>query len=112
MYKGLPDLRRQFIHHVEKFCTNYRFFSVAEFKLHEESENRGYSFNKSKIGAARKPISISVTNGQMNYEWQHLMAKLKQRSPAVYEKWYKCKTIEPHPLFTVYAGEIEEWEKQ
>jgi len=48
----------------------------------------------------------------MNYEWQHLMAKLKQRSPAVYEKWYKCKTIEPHPLFTVYAGEIEEWEKQ
>jgi hypothetical protein len=33
MYKGLPDLRRQFIHHVEKFCTNYRFFSVAEFKL-------------------------------------------------------------------------------
>ncbi|MBK8102623.1 MAG: DNA lyase [Cellvibrionales bacterium] len=80
--------------------------------MHEESENRGYSFNKSKIGAARKPISISVTNGQMNYEWQHLMAKLKQRSPAVYEKWYKCKTIEPHPLFTVYAGEIEEWEKQ
>lgn len=80
--------------------------------IHEESESRGYSFNKSKIGAARKSVIISVTDGQMNYEWLHLMSKLKQRSPAVYEKWRKCKTIEPHPLFEVGAGEIEQWERQ
>jgi len=80
--------------------------------IYIESETRGYSFNKSKIKHARKPVTITVTSGQMQYEWQHLMAKLKQRSKAMYEKWHQCKTIEPHPLFEVEAGEIEQWERQ
>jgi Pyrimidine dimer DNA glycosylase len=80
--------------------------------IHIESEARGYSFNKSKIKSARKTITIKVNSDQMNYEWYHLMSKLKQRSPAVYEKWHKCTTIEPHPLFEVEEGEIEQWERQ
>lgn len=79
--------------------------------IHAESQNRGYTFDRSKIRAARKPVVIRVTDGQMDYEWQHLMAKLKQRSPSVYEQWYKCKIIEPHPLFEVYPGNIEPWER-
>lgn len=79
--------------------------------IHKESELRGYSFDKTKIKSARKPVSIKVTSGQMDHEWRHLMAKLKQRSPAVYEKWHNCKKIEPHPLFEVQAGDIEQWER-
>lgn len=80
--------------------------------IYIESVVRGYSFNKSKIISARKPIAIKVASGQMNYEWLHLMSKLKKRSPAVYEKWHECTTIEPHPLFEVQPGEIEQWERQ
>jgi hypothetical protein len=80
--------------------------------IHAESKVRGYAFNESKIKPASSPITISVTSGQMDYEWLHLMSKLEQRSPAVYEKWHKCTTIEPNPLFKVCAGEIEQWERQ
>lgn len=77
-----------------------------------ESEYRGYSFNQSKIKPASKPITISVTHGQVNYEWLHLMSKLMLRSPVMYEKWRNGSIIEPHPLFDVQAGEIEPWERQ
>lgn len=79
--------------------------------IHMESESRGYSFDKSKIRPATKHSTITVTSGQINHEWQHLMAKLERRSPAVYDKWCTCRIIEPHPLFEVHEGEIEQWEK-
>lgn len=80
--------------------------------IYIESVDRGYSFNESKIKPAGKPVSINVTVGQINYEWLHLMSKLKERSPVVYEKWHTHKEIEPHPLFEVQAGEIELWERR
>lgn len=79
--------------------------------IHAEAEARGYSFDKSKIGAARKQVVLTVTSGQMEYEWAHLMAKLKARNPALYEKWREVSALEPHPLFQVQAGEIESWER-
>jgi hypothetical protein len=79
--------------------------------VHIESESRGYSFDKSRIKPARKPVTIAVTEGQMEYEWRHLLAKLRQRNPALHEKWEKCSEIEPHPLFRVEAGGIEPWER-
>jgi hypothetical protein len=79
--------------------------------IHEESESRGYSFDKSKIGVARKHIVLSVTAGQIEYEWAHLMAKLKVRNPALYRKWACLSLPEPHPLFSICAGEIEPWER-
>lgn len=80
--------------------------------IHAESEFRGYSFNESKIKPAGKPKIINVTSGQINYEWFHLMSKLKDRSPATYEKWHECEKIESHPLFKIQAGDIEQWERQ
>ncbi|MCP5158610.1 MAG: DNA lyase [Gammaproteobacteria bacterium] len=79
--------------------------------VHIESECRGYSFDESKIKPETKPVTIKVTSGQMSYEWKHLMSKLEQRSPAAYEKWHKCKTVEPHPLFEIQSGEVESWER-
>ena len=79
--------------------------------VYMESEVRGYSFNQSKIKPAGSSVTISVTSGQIDYEWLHLMSKLKQRSPAVYKKWHECTIIEPNPLFKVYTGEVERWER-
>lgn len=80
--------------------------------IHVESECRGYSFDKAKIKPSRKTITLKVTSGQIHFEWLHLMAKLKQRSPAIYDKWHTCTTMEPHPLFEIQAGDIEQWERR
>ena len=80
--------------------------------VHAEAEARGYAFDKSKIKPTRKAVTLTVTSGQMAYEWKHLLAKLKARSPAVYGQWRAIKVPEAHPLFTVQAGEVEHWERQ
>ena len=79
--------------------------------IHAEAESRGYSFDKSKIRTARKQVMLSVTSGQMEYEWSHLLAKLKVRNPELYRKWRETE-VPPHPLFEVRAGEVESWERQ
>jgi hypothetical protein len=80
--------------------------------VHAEAESRGYSFDKSKIRLARKQVTLSVTFGQMEYEWSHLLAKIKVRNPALYRKWRGTAMPAPHPLFTMRAGEVESWERQ
>jgi len=80
--------------------------------VHAEAESRGYSFDRSKINAARKQLVLEVSAGQVEYEWAHLMAKLKVRNPLLYRKWRKVSVPEPHPLFRVRAGEVESWERQ
>ena len=47
----------------------------------------------------------------MDYEWAHLMAKLKVRNPELYRKWRMLEAPEAHPLFEVQAGEVEAWER-
>jgi hypothetical protein len=76
-----------------------------------EAELRGYSFNRRKIRAARKHPVLDVSAGQVEYEWAHLMAKLKVRNPVLYRKWRVVSSPELHPLFRVRAGDIESWER-
>jgi hypothetical protein len=80
--------------------------------IHAEAVARGYSFDRRKIKPARKQVSLTVTAGQMQYEWAHLMAKLKLRSPALYRKWRRIAAPQAHPLLEVRAGEVEPWERQ
>jgi hypothetical protein len=54
---------------------------------------------------------MTVTQGQMEYEWRHLKGKLKHRSPEVYRQACKIKSPESHPMFLVGAGDKETWEK-
>lgn len=72
---------------------------------------RGYAFDKSKIKPAGETVSLTVTAGQMAYEWMHLLAKLKERNPELYLKWRNTEMPEAHPLFSVCAGDIESWER-
>lgn len=79
--------------------------------LAEEATRRGYHFNDSKILSREFAGTLTVTSGQLAYEWQHLGAKLVQRSPEDAERWQQTEPL-PHPLFTVVPGEVEEWERR
>src|SRR5579859_2065269 len=50
-----------------------------------ESRRRGYSFNAAKISAAKFRGRIRETDGQLAYEWRHLLRKLRVRDPERYK---------------------------
>jgi len=78
--------------------------------VHEEAVRRGYNFDERKIGAIGKAARLTVTSGQLEYEWLHLVAKLKTRAPARLDEFASIKRPKPHPLFKVVAGNIAAWE--
>jgi hypothetical protein len=87
--------------------------SIAEYlrAVHAEAERRGYSFAGEKIGSPRDPAPITVTNGQLAYEWTHLLAKLKGRSPERHAELVGSTGQDAHPLFRVVSGPVESWER-
>jgi hypothetical protein len=78
--------------------------------VYREAEKRNFQFDKKKIKQNFKLIKISVTTGQIDYEFLHLMEKLRTRNPKLYGEYKKEKNIEPHPMFKITDGEIEVWE--
>lgn len=76
----------------------------------DEADNRAYNFNRAKIVQNTKCELMLVTEGQLNYEFKHLLNKLKVRDPSRYEELQLIKKIKTHPLFTQVDGGIEEWE--
>lgn len=79
----------------------------------EEAVRRNYKFDSSKFDKQEKnkQKKILLTYGQLAYEMKHLMNKLKTRDKVKYEQNKDLKEIEPHPLFAVCEGEVEDWEK-
>jgi len=77
----------------------------------EEATRRGFAFNRHKIGPRFSEVHLTVTEGQLAYEWQHLKEKLKGRSPERYESIAAITMPLPHPLFRVVAGDVEAWER-
>jgi hypothetical protein len=78
--------------------------------IQAEAESRGYRFDRRKVGAVRRVDPIPATEGQVSYEWGHLMRKLSARSPLLCRRWRAIRTPECHPLFRVAPGGIEPWE--
>ncbi|MBC7815468.1 MAG: DNA lyase [Planctomycetaceae bacterium] len=78
--------------------------------VHEESVRRGYHFDAAKIGTGKSTKLIAVTRGQLNYEWEHLKAKLQRRDPARWEQFKSLTRPQPHPQFRIIPGPIEDWE--
>ena len=78
----------------------------------KEGVARGYEFDKSKLGSKRTRIKIKVTQGQLEFEFRHLLGKLKKRGPERLNALSKVRTLKPHPSFSVVkCGLIESWEK-
>lgn len=77
----------------------------------DDADERGYHFNRQKIRSSGSPEQLTVTDGQLAYEWRHLLGKLHQRSPEVSARWRAVDRPDTHPLFRVISGPIAEWEK-
>jgi len=105
-YRRHPQLNR-FKSHVAPRSAINAYLAI----VYSESERRGYSFDSRKLGPVRDRSRIHVTSGQLDHEWQHLLAKLRSRSPRVYQQWRGLELPEPHPLFKIVAGPVEEWER-
>lgn len=78
----------------------------------QESKARGYTFDAGKIGKGRSVDTIEETEGQLLYEWRHLRRKLQARDPERYDQCRHLTAPEPHPMFRIVPGDIQEWERQ
>ncbi|GAB4325258.1 MAG: hypothetical protein Kow0059_21220 [Candidatus Sumerlaeia bacterium] len=61
-------------------------------------------------GTVRAASPIEVTDGQILYEWRHLLSKLRVRDPERFELLRGVERPDPHPLMRVVPGPIEAWE--
>ncbi|MCF7823518.1 MAG: pyrimidine dimer DNA glycosylase/endonuclease V [Candidatus Marinimicrobia bacterium] len=75
-----------------------------------EAKNRGYHFDGSKLSNEAFPGKLEVSNGQLDYEFKHLLNKLEKRDPLRYRQLKGLKELEPHSLFIVIDGDIATWE--
>lgn len=78
----------------------------------DEADSRRYNFDRSRINENRLAGYMHVTAGQVEFEFGHLLAKLKRRDSEAYRKAAADKAVEVHPLFIKMPGEIEFWERK
>lgn len=105
-YRQHPQLRRFLVSRSPRSAIN-AYLCV----LLDEADARGYAFDRGKIGPVRERFLIPASAGQLDYEWRHLLGKLRVRNPAAYAHWRKLKRPDPHPLFRIRPGAIEPWER-
>ena len=88
--------------------------SIAAYlsAVHEESIARGYRFDAGRIAPSGPAGRIDVTEGQIVFEWKHLMKKLADRAPELHERWASVAIPGPHPLFRVTSGGVADWERR
>ena len=75
-----------------------------------ESVKRKYQFDSTKFKYAKKPLILGVTQGQIEYEFEHLKKKLRIRNKIKFAELREITSIEPHPIFRIVPGMIETWE--
>lgn len=79
--------------------------------VHEEATRRGYRFDESKITAPSDDVDpITVSKGQLEFEWSHLREKLQLRAPSWLAGFDRVSRPDPHPLFRIVPGAPAEWE--
>ena len=105
-YKHHPQLLRFRAHASPVGC-------IGEYlrAVHEESGQRGYRFAAERITVTRASGRLTVTRGQLECEWQHLLDKLRSRDPERLTELSKIKRPIPHPMFRVVRGGVAPWEK-
>ena len=107
---------RGYTHHPQlarfKACAHPRYAMNAYLAtIYGEAQRRGYAFDRSKVGPVRAVPPISVSAGQIAYEWQHLQRKLSTRNPEVLAQWTDVVVPSCHPLFRQRPGPVETWER-
>jgi hypothetical protein len=105
-YRHHPQLLR-FQAHANPLATIANFLAG----LSAEALARGYCFDAAKIQAQPCVETISETRGQLLYEWEHLRMKLRTRAPDWAGRFETLARPQPHPLFRIVAGGVQDWEK-
>ncbi|RKQ35276.1 pyrimidine dimer DNA glycosylase/endonuclease V [Kocuria tytonis] len=81
----------------------------------DEADRRGYSFDRTRLARepGAGPLSITVTTGQLRYEFEFLREKVLERDP----EWARTTLVgtdpddvAPHPLFVRIPGDVAGWE--
>ena len=79
--------------------------------VHGEATQRGYAFDRSKIGRVQVVDTIAVTSGQLAFEWLHLRHKLATRSPLHLAALRDVPMPACHPMFRRTSGPVADWER-
>ncbi len=79
--------------------------------VYAESVRRGYRFDTSKISNRPAPPSIEATEGQLAYERNLLLRKLRARAPERAAELERTAHPDPHPLFRIVPGPLAPWER-
>jgi hypothetical protein len=88
--------------------------ALGEYLHHvlQESRARGFRFDAGKLPACTTGAErIEESDGQLAYEWRHLLKKLSARDPERHRRLSGIAHPEPNPLFTIVPGTIKDWEK-
>jgi hypothetical protein len=81
--------------------------------VYREACRRGYCFDSSRIARARTTMRLTVTRGQLDYEWKHLKRKLEQRTGGTARgPLRESPRPTAHPLFRVIPGGTASWERR
>ncbi|HAA47304.1 MAG TPA: DNA lyase [Synergistaceae bacterium] len=104
-YKSHPQLVRFQLQERPVEAVNAYLYFVLE-----EARSRKYHFDPAKLKRVVEVPKIKVTDGQLRYEWAHLLSKLKVRDSERFLKLSKASLPEPHPVFTCTQGPVEKWE--
>ena len=83
------------------------------FHIYLEAKRRGYSFDYSKIRGVQLQGVLTVSRGQLEYEFACFLKKLEMRDKKKLEelRGLNPKNIESNPVFRVVDGNVEKWEK-
>ena len=102
-YRNHPQL--------DRFRVDAGAISAYLHHVADEAHARGYNFDRSKLPLVKSATRIDVTDGQLRYEWQHLLAKLRERDPARHQRFAMIVEPLPHPFFAVVPGSVAAWER-
>jgi len=78
--------------------------------IYDEAAKRDYNFDREKINWKFDSFLMPVTAGQIQFEKEHLLKKLKIRDKNKFDILKKISKIKPHPMFKIIKGDIETWE--
>ena len=111
--KGLVALWREALLAKNVLAGLTKGYNAYLAEVYEEACARGYKFDAAKVGEfdERNLAKISVSRGQIEYEFAFLQEKLKSRDAKAYERNLSVKNIEIASIFKELDGEIEPWEK-
>jgi hypothetical protein len=105
-YKKHPQLER-----FKNYKKPFEAINAYLFEVWKEANKRGFKFDLGKIKRVFIKEKIRITKGQLNYEFKHLLKKLRKRDLKKYKNLRNLKEVKPNPIFKVVKGNVESWEK-